>query len=96
MLLHPNGILFIRDAVDLDGRIKNTERTEQLSTKFFKFNKAEHQLEFLEIAAIKTFAEQQQMSFEMVEHSKTTSNVLFVLRKMENKSKHTILSSLAG
>jgi len=82
--LQPNGILFIRDGVvDLDGRIKNTERTEQLSTKFFKFNKAEHQLEFLEIAAIKAFAEQQQMSFEMVEHSKTTSNVLFVLRKDE-------------
>ncbi|MCO5260187.1 MAG: MMPL family transporter [Crocinitomicaceae bacterium] len=83
--LNKNGILFIRDGVvDLDGRIKNTERTEQLSTKFFKFNKAENDLEFLEIAAIKNFANTHGLEFEMIEHSKTTSNVLFVLRKNEN------------
>lgn len=81
--LLPNGILFIRDGVtDLDGRIKNTERTEQLSTKLFKFNKAENQLSFLKISEIKAFAAANNLSFELKEHSKTTSNVLFILRKM--------------
>lgn len=80
--LLPGGILFIRDGVtDLDGRIKNTERTEQLSTKFFKFNKAENQLAFLKISEMKAFAAANDLSFELKEHSKTTANVLFILRK---------------
>lgn len=82
--LNPNGILFIRDGVtDLDDRIKNTKRTEQLSTKIFKFNKVENDLEFLKIADIKAFAVENNLSFELVEHSKTTSNVLFILKKNE-------------
>lgn len=81
-VLNPGGILFIRDGVtDLDGRIKNTERTEKLSTKLFKFNKTENDLEFLKISEIKAFAEQNNLTFELLEHSKTTSNVLFILRK---------------
>jgi 1-acyl-sn-glycerol-3-phosphate acyltransferase len=81
-VLQPDGILFIRDGVtDLDHRLKNTERTEQLSTKWFKFNKAENELEFLKISEIKAFAAVNNMTFELVEHSKTTSNVLFILRK---------------
>lgn len=81
-VLNPGGILFIRDGVtDLDGRIKNTERTEQLSTKLFKFNKTENELEFLKISVIRSFAEEKNLTFELMEHSKTTSNVLFVLRK---------------
>jgi 1-acyl-sn-glycerol-3-phosphate acyltransferase len=80
--LNPGGILFIRDGVtDLDGRIKNTERTEKLSTKLFKFNKTENDLEFLKISEIKGFAEKNNLTFELAEHSKTTSNVLFILRK---------------
>lgn len=81
-VLNPGGILFIRDGVtDLDGRIKNTERTEQLSTKLFKFNKTENDLEFLKISEINAFSEANNLSFELVEHSKTTSNVLFILKK---------------
>lgn len=81
-VLTSGGILFIRDGVtDLDGRIKNTERTEKLSTKLFKFNKTENDLEFLKISEIKSFAEKNKLTFELVEHSKTTSNVLFILRK---------------
>lgn len=80
--LNPGGVLFIRDGVtDLDGRIKNTERTEQLSTKFFKFNKTENELAFLKIDEIRRFAETNKLSFELEEHSKTTSNVLFILKK---------------
>lgn len=81
-VLNPRGILFIRDGVtDLDGRIKNTKRTEALSTKLFKFNKTENDLEFLKISEIKAFAEKNNLTFELAEHSKTTSNVLFILRK---------------
>lgn len=85
--LTDDGILFIRDGVvDVDSRIKNTERTEQLSTKFFKFNKTENELEFLKISDIKNFAENNSLSFEMIEHSKTTSNVLFILKKRNERT----------
>lgn len=81
-VLNPGGILFIRDGVtDLDGRIRNTERTERLSTKLFRFNKTENDLEFLQVSAIREFAAANNLSFELVEHSRTTSNVLFILRK---------------
>ncbi len=92
-VLNPGGILFIRDGVtDLDGaatkassrKVKNTERTEQLSTKLFKFNKTETDLEFLKISEINAFAERNGLSFELIRHSTTTSNVLFVLKKQDH------------
>lgn len=80
--LNSNGILFIRDGVlDFNQRAKKTKLTERLSTKFFKFNKVENDLEFLNISDIKDFATENKLTFEMIEHSKTTSNVLFILRK---------------
>lgn len=80
--LNPGGILFIRDGVkELQERFKKTRLTEILSTRLFKFNKAEHELEFISMKAMENFATEKGLHYEMMEHSKTTSNVLFVLRK---------------
>lgn len=80
--LQEKGILFIRDGIiESEKGLKNTKRTEVLSTKFFNFNKSENEMEFLSIATIQEFATRNNLRFEMEKHSKTTSNVLFILRK---------------
>lgn len=80
--LNDNGTLFIRDGIiESEKGLKNTKRTEVLSTKFFNFNKSENDMEFLSVTTIQEFADKNNLSFEMEKHSKTTSNVLFTLRK---------------
>jgi O-methyltransferase involved in polyketide biosynthesis len=80
--LLPGGILFIRDGIEeLSIKHKNTKRTEELSTKFFKFNKTTNELHFLSAVSIEHFANTNGLGFELVEHSTKTSNVLMILRK---------------
>lgn len=80
--LNENGIIFIRDGItDLTEKHKTTKLTEFMSTKVFKFNKKEGEFHFPSIDFIKSFAEKNKFGFEMKEHSKETSNVLFILRK---------------
>ncbi len=80
--LNPNGIVFIRDGIaDLKNRHKNTKKTEQLSTKIFRFNKKEEDFHFFSSDFIKSFAVNNNLDLEMTEHSKKTSNVLFILKK---------------
>src|SRR5690606_22427446 len=84
--LNDNGILFIRDGIiESEKGLKNTKWTEILSTKFFNFNKSEHEMEFLSIATIQGFATKNKLGFEMEKHSNTTSNVLFIVRKNRNE-----------
>lgn len=80
--LTDKGVLFIRDGIiESEKGLKNTKRTELLSTKLFSFNKSENDMEFLSIATIQNFASANNLHFEMEKHSKTTSNVLFILTK---------------
>ena len=80
--LNENGIIFIRDGItDLAQRHKATVLTEFFSAKIFRFNKKENEFDFISVEQIKKYAKKNNFSFEMKEQSKTTSNVLFVLRK---------------
>ena len=80
--LNENGVLFIRDGItDLEGRHQTTEKTEKYSTKIFNFNKITNHLSFFSSKDISMFAEKMNLSFEMIEQSKKTSNVLFILKK---------------
>ncbi len=80
--LTENGILFIRDGItDWENKYKNTKRTEALSTGIFSFNKKEGEFHFFALNDIRNFAKKHDLSFEFVEHSRNTSNVLFILRK---------------
>jgi len=80
--LKEDGILFIRDGItDRKQQHKNTERTEALSTGIFSFNKKLDDFHFFASDDIRSFAQKHDLSFELLEHSKNTSNVLFILRK---------------
>jgi len=96
--LHSHGILIIRDGItDMENiplkqarrMVKNSRRIEWMSTKFFRFNEAKTPLEFLRIADIRTFAHQNNLSLEIISHSKTTSNMLFVLKKNLSRQMNT-------
>jgi uncharacterized protein len=80
--LNENGILFIRDGItDWTEKHKNTERTERLSTGLFSFNKKQDEFHFFSSQDIRAFSAKNDLSYELLEHSKNTSNVLFILRK---------------
>lgn len=84
--LNENGILFIRDGIkEMESRFKKTKITEFLSTRLFKFNKVTNNLEFISEIDMATFAVKHGFTMEKIEHSKTTSNVLLILRKGTNE-----------
>jgi 1-acyl-sn-glycerol-3-phosphate acyltransferase len=79
--LNDNGILFIRDGIkEMEAKFKKTKLTEFLSTKLFKFNKISNDLEFISEVDMAAFAAKNGFTMEKIEHSKTTSNVLLILR----------------
>lgn len=79
--LNAGGLIFVRDGVvDREG-IENTKKTELLSIKLLKFNKAEFPIEFLSISKIQAFCTKNKLTLTMLEHSEKTSNTLFILRK---------------
>jgi 1-acyl-sn-glycerol-3-phosphate acyltransferase len=85
--LSENGILFIRDGItDQQEKHRNTERTEALSTGLFSFNKKMEAFHFFSSQDIRDFAASHGLTFEMQQHSGTTSNVLFILRKISPTS----------
>ena len=85
--LDKEGIIFIRDGItDQQEKHKNTERTEALSTGLFSFNKKMEEFHFFSAKDIRNFADNNNLTFEMQEHSGTTSNVLFILRKCSNRA----------
>lgn len=80
--LNDNGILFIREGVtNLEERHKKTQLTEFFSSKVMGFNKKENEFHFISVEYVQAFAARHNLKFEMQEHSRNTSNVLFILRK---------------
>lgn len=83
--LNDEGIILIRDgASDLVDRHSITKTTEKYSTRIIKFNKTTEKLSFFSSKDIFNFAKKQNLECEVVEQSKRTSNVLFILRKLKN------------
>lgn len=83
--LNDDGLILIRDGItDLADRHSITKSTEKYSTKIIKFNKTTDELSFFSSKDIFNFAKAQNLKFEMVEQSKRTSNVLFILRKLRD------------
>jgi len=80
--LTQDGIIFIRDGItDLNDRHNKTKKTEKYSTQIVNFNKTTNDLSFFSSEDIFKFAKENGASCEMVQQSKKTSNVLFILRK---------------
>ena len=73
-------MLIIRDGnVDLGERHKGTRMTEFFSVRLLGFNKAVNELHFVSGAHIREVASD--MTIEIIDQTKFTSNVIFVLRK---------------
>ncbi|MGC3948600.1 MAG: methyltransferase domain-containing protein [Chryseolinea sp.] len=78
--LSEHGVLIIRDGnVDLGERHKGTRMTEFFSVNLLGFNKAVNKLHFVSGAHIREVASD--MTIEVIDQAKFTSNVIFVLRK---------------
>jgi len=83
--LAEDGVLIIRDGnVDLGDRHKGTRMTEFFSVNLLGFNKAVNKLHFVSGAHIRAVASD--MTIEVIDQAKYTSNVIFVLRKNNTAS----------
>lgn len=80
--LEPGGVLILRDGVEeLQERHKGTRRTEVWSTRIVNFNKTRNELHFLSRAFIEGWAAKHAMQVDVLDLTKKTSNLIFVLRK---------------
>jgi 1-acyl-sn-glycerol-3-phosphate acyltransferase len=80
--LLPGGRLIIRDGnVDLQERHKGTKVTEFFSVKLLKFNKSNGKLSFVSGEFIKHLASLHNMKVNVLDESRLTSNVMFVIDK---------------
>jgi trans-aconitate methyltransferase len=81
--LNPGGIILVRDADN--GKTKKhrgTKVTEFLSTRILGFNKTgkNKELFFTSLDQITRIVKDQQMSIEVIEEAKHTSNLLIIIR----------------
>jgi 1-acyl-sn-glycerol-3-phosphate acyltransferase len=84
--LKPGGTLIIRDGnAELKERHQGTQLTELFSVKILKFNKSANDLHFLKASDVSRIAAGQNCSVEIIDDTKFTSNVIFVIRK-QNES----------
>jgi 1-acyl-sn-glycerol-3-phosphate acyltransferase len=80
--LNNGGLLIIRDGVsELKERHRGTERTEIWSTKLLKFNKIQNELHFISKAFIEEFARKNNLELQVIDKTKFTSNLIFILKK---------------
>ena len=80
--LKPGGKLIVRDGVkELEDRFKGTKLSEYFSTKMFKFNKTNNKLHFLSRAFIEDFSRLHDLDMQVVDNTKFTSNLIFVMEK---------------
>jgi 2-polyprenyl-3-methyl-5-hydroxy-6-metoxy-1,4-benzoquinol methylase len=81
--LNPGGIILIRDADNKKKRKhKGTKLTEYFSTRILRFNKTgeRQELYFTSLDQIKTIISDYPMDVEVIQESKHTSNMLFIIR----------------
>ncbi len=80
--LLPGGVLIIRDGdADLKEKHEGTKLTELFSTKILSFNKTENELHFLSGKTIEAIAKEKEVSLQRIDHTKYTSNIVWVIRK---------------
>jgi len=92
--LSPGGTLVLRDGVEeLEVRHAGTKRTELLSTRVFNFNKTTNELHFISRAFIEDWARQHGMQLQILDLSRNTSNLIFVLKKKNAEDRAAYLNS---
>jgi uncharacterized protein len=82
--LPPGGMLIVRDGdADLKDRHQGTKLTEFFSVKLLGFNKSAHALTFISGTRLRALAATHGLTVSIVDETKLTSNVIFVIRKPE-------------
>lgn len=81
--LEKGGTILIREGEKENKNHIFTKLSEIFSTKIFKFNKQNGELNFLSKKEIMYLAKQKGFNIEEISHSKITSNKLFILKKHE-------------
>lgn len=82
--LNDNGLIVIRDAnKDLKKRHFGTRITELLSTNI-GFNKTKFKLEFVSRSMIERISVNNNVSLEVIDNTKHTSNLIYILRKQDS------------
>lgn len=80
--MNDNGMIIVRDSdADRDREHKITRLTELLSTRLFRFNKMEQQLQFPTATQFELFAQKCGLYLERYSNDKFTSNQIFIFRK---------------
>ena len=80
--LNPGGMVIIREGnKDLKAKHKGTQLTEFFSVKVMRFNKSIQALSFMSGEAIRRHAVSHNFDVEVVDDTRFTSNVIFVLKK---------------
>ena len=79
--LNPGGRIIVRDAnAELKKRHTGSMLTEFFSTKVFRFNKTKHELSFLKAQTVIQEAKAANLSVEILDNTRFTSNVIFVIK----------------
>jgi 1-acyl-sn-glycerol-3-phosphate acyltransferase len=87
--LNPGGKIIVRDGnADLQERHEGTKLTELFSTRIMKFNKTEAALNFISGKALESLAAKHGMEVSLLDDTKFTSNVIFVIQNSGPKQ-HT-------
>jgi uncharacterized protein len=80
--VNPGGKIIVRDGdADLRQRHKGTRITEFFSVQLLKFNKSTNELHFLSGAHLTSLAQSNGFSVRILDETKYTSNVIFVISK---------------
>jgi 1-acyl-sn-glycerol-3-phosphate acyltransferase len=84
--LLPGGTVLIRDGnADLIKRHRGTKISEMFSTTILGFNKTKPQgLSFLSSSLVRETAKEMNVSYSEIDHTKLTSNIIYVLKKDED------------
>ncbi len=79
--MNPGGKIILRDAnAELENRHKGSVLTEFFSTKVFRFNKADQKLSFLKAETVIKEASSHNLTVEILDTTRFTSNVIFVIK----------------
>ncbi|HET9053920.1 MAG TPA: methyltransferase domain-containing protein, partial [Cyclobacteriaceae bacterium] len=81
MAMNPGGKIILRDAnAELGKRHRGSVLTEFFSTKVFRFNKAAQKLHFIKAETVVKAASNYNLTVEILDNTRFTSNVIFVIK----------------
>ncbi len=82
--LKPHGKIIVREGVrDIGKRHFGTQATEFFSVNLLRFNKSKNELSFLSKDSIVAKATEQHCEVDVIDNTKLTSNLIFVIKRKE-------------